>query len=88
MEEWPFKGVPEKKAQKALMEGRRPKLYTDIYNSTEPVVVAIREAMYMCHEQDPVERATSRAVETYLKSQLEDLDPGRLDEWMKVTKKV
>lgn len=38
--------------------------------------------MYMCHEQDPKVRATARAVEGYLKGELEQLDPGRLEKWL------
>lgn len=79
---WPFHGVKEKNAKKRVKKGGRPPLYADIVNSTDPIDVALRTAMYMCHEQEVAERASSRKVETYLKEQLEEIDPGRLDAWM------
>lgn len=85
MERWPFQGTPDKKAQKAIKSGKRPSLYKDVYNSTHPEDVAIREAMFMCHEQDPKVRATAREVATYLKDQLEHLDPGRIEKWLQQT---
>lgn len=83
MDQWPFKGVKEKKAIKMIMNGRRPEIYTDVWNSTDPSDVALKNAMFMCHEQDPKIRSTSREVETYLLEQLEKIDPGRLDTWPK-----
>lgn len=81
MDQWPFRGVPEKKAIKRIKNGKRPVLYIDIWNSTDPPVVALRNAMFMCHEQDPSMRASSREIETYLMEELEKIDPGRLDTW-------
>jgi hypothetical protein len=43
--------------------------------------MALKKAMIMCYEQDPVTRASAREVETFLKQRLEELDPGRLKEW-------
>ena len=82
MEKWPYQGVPDKKAQKAIKRGERPDLYRDVNDSKNPADVAIKEAMNMCHEHDPKKRATARAVEAYLKEQLEKLDPGRLEKWL------
>ena len=86
MDQWPFKGVQEKKAIKMVKQGKRPDIYKDIWNSTDPAVLALKNAMFMCHEQDPKVRATSREVETYLTEELEKIDPGRLDAWPKPTK--
>lgn len=86
MDEWPFHREQEKQAKKMVRNGERPFLYTDVWNSTDPVVVTLKEAMFMCHEQDPVERASARAVETFLKAELEKLDPGRLDAWLQSAK--
>lgn len=79
---WPYHGVKEKTAKKNVVKGVRPVLFADIVDSTDPIDIAIRTAMYMCHETDPVERASARQVETYLKERLEEIDPGRLDEWL------
>ena len=61
MERWPFHTTPDKKAQKAVKKGERPSLYQDVVDSTDPATVAIRQAMYMCHEQDPNDRATQES---------------------------
>ena len=82
MERWPYSGTPDKKAQHAIKHGERPPLYKDVKESTDPIDVAIKEAMFMCHEQDPKVRATARQVEAYLKDQLDKLDPGRLESWL------
>lgn len=81
MEETPFEDEDSKKVRKLVMKGVRPSVYVDVWNSTDPIVQSLKEAMIMCHEQDPVKRATAREVETHLKSKLEELDPGRLRSW-------
>jgi hypothetical protein len=43
--------------------------------------MALKEAMIMCHEGEPKDRASARDLEVYLKSKLEEFDPGRLKEW-------
>jgi serine/threonine protein kinase len=80
-EEWPFQGVNVEEAQKQVMEGVRPTFYKDIWDSTHPIDVALKEAMMMCHAQKPSERATARQVEQYLIAVLEKVDPGRLAQW-------
>lgn len=40
------------------------------------------------YDQDPNKRASAREVETYLKERLEEIDPGRLDHWMKALEKA
>ena len=79
--EWPFDEYDTKEMQDLVAEGERPSIDYDIWNSTDPVDQTLKQAMIMCHKQEPRERATARQVETYLKSQMQKLDPGRLEEW-------
>lgn len=74
--EWPFSEVEEKEAKRLVKEGYRPSFDADVWNSTHPVDQALKEAMIMCHEQDPEHRATSRHVEAYLRSRLAALYPN------------
>lgn len=39
------------------------------------------------HITDPEKRTPAREVETYLKKALEEIDPGRLDSWLKILAK-
>lgn len=74
-EEWPFLDMKPEKARNLIKEGYRPSFDAEIWNSTDPVDKALKEAMIMCHEQNPKERATARQVETFLKGKLRELDP-------------
>jgi serine/threonine protein kinase len=80
-EELPFQDTRSKSVPDLVMKGVRPSIYYDIWNSTDPIVMALKEAMIMCHEGEPEDRASARQVEVYLKSKLEEFDPGRLKEW-------
>jgi serine/threonine protein kinase len=80
-EEVPFADEKAKDVPDLVMDGVRPSIYYDVWNSTDPIVQALKEAMIMCHEHEPEERATAREVEVYLKSKLDEFDPGRLREW-------
>jgi hypothetical protein len=81
MSEWPFSEVSATEAKKSVKEGLRPSFYPDVWNSTDPVDQALKDAMFLCHEQEQDERSTARQVEDYLKAKLRELDPGRLEEW-------
>jgi len=81
MEETPFHSDDSKSARKKVMKGMRPEVYNDVWESKDPIIQALKEAMIMCHEQDPEKRASARKVETFLKSKLEKFDPGRLRKW-------
>jgi len=83
-QEWPFDGIKSKEAQALVKKGERPSIYKDIWNSPDPVIQALKEAMIMCHEQSATERASAREVEVFLKKKLEEFDPGRLNEWARV----
>ena len=80
-EELPFQDRKMKDVPDLVMEGVRPSIYYDVWNSTDPIVQALKEAMIMCHEGDPDERASALELETFLKQKLEEHDPGRLQEW-------
>lgn len=72
---WPYDDVRSSKAQEMVMEGKGPTVYWDVWNSTEPVNQTLKTAMMMCHTREPDERPSSREVESFLKKQLEELDP-------------
>jgi tRNA(Met) C34 N-acetyltransferase TmcA len=73
-EEWPFGNVKTAKAIETVRNGGRPSIYSDIWNSTDPVTVLIKKAMIHCHEQEPEDRWTARQVEQFLNRGLKDLD--------------
>lgn len=77
----PFNELKSEEAIKLVVKGMRPTIYEDVWNSTDLVDQTLIEAMIMCHAQKPRDRATARQVETYLKTQMRKLDPGRLEEW-------
>ena len=79
--DWPFDDVDDEEAAALVQKGTRPNIYEDVWNSTDPVDQVLKKAMMMCHQQDPVERAKARDVETLLKDAMKKLDPGRLEEW-------
>lgn len=79
--EYPFGDVDADEAQQSIIEGRRPSFYLDIWNSTDPVIVALKSIMILCHEQEPKDRPSARYVVSFLKSKLRELDPGRLELW-------
>jgi serine/threonine protein kinase len=80
-EEYPFARIKTDEAKQLVMDGVRPDVYIDIWNSTDPVIQALKEAMILCHEHDPEKRISARELETFLKSQMREFDPGRLEEW-------
>jgi hypothetical protein len=79
--ELPFYDVDSEKVYKLVKRGRRPSIYADIWNSTDPVNMALKEAMLMCHDQDPKERSSARQVEMFLTQKMQELDPEELTEW-------
>ena len=80
---WPFEDLSDRDAMKEVMEGRRPPVAPEIWNSTDPVDVVLKEAMVECHRQDQKKRATAREIETLLVGKLKELDPGTLEVWEK-----
>lgn len=79
--EYPFEDTDAETAQKLVVDGHRPSIYVDVWNSTDPIDQALKEIMIRCHEQDPIDRPSAREVETYLTGMVRKLDPGRLEEW-------
>ncbi|GKY97761.1 hypothetical protein MPSEU_000734300 [Mayamaea pseudoterrestris] len=79
--EFPFQDVRSKTARHQVKSGHRPSVYADVWNSTDPAIKAIKQAMIMCHVQNQTERASMRQVETFLRASLEAIDPGRLKAW-------
>lgn len=74
-QQWPWKDIKEKEAQRRVKRGERPEVPKSIHNSHDPVDKTLIQAMRMCHKQDPKQRATARQVETFLKDKLRELDP-------------
>jgi serine/threonine protein kinase len=81
MQNYPFRDTRWKEAAKLVQEGHRPHVFPHVWNSTHPVDQVLKQAMIMCHAQEPEDRATARQVETYLQQELQRLDPGRLESW-------
>jgi hypothetical protein len=79
--EYPFADIEADEAQKLVIQGHRPTFYIDVWNSTDPVDKAIKAIMIRCHEQDPLLRPSSRDVALYLSSFLNQVDPGRIEQW-------
>lgn len=79
--EWPFADLKQDEAADKVMQGIRPAVYEDLWNSTDPVDMALKEAMIICHAQDPKERPTARELENYFRKIMRDIDPGRLEDW-------
>lgn len=73
-EEYPFHGMDSEEAQALVMNGHRPSFYLDIWNSTDPVIQALKSIMIQCHEQDPNDRPSAREVEMYLKTIVRQYD--------------
>jgi hypothetical protein len=81
MEDYPFGDHSTKHARHAVKHGRRPHLSEGILNSTDASIVAMREAMALCHVEDPNTRASARQVQVFLMARLEMINPARLREW-------
>jgi hypothetical protein len=79
--EYPFEDTDADKAQQLVVEGHRPSIYYDVWNSTDPVDLALKSIMIRCHEQDPGDRPSAREIEIYFKEMVRELDPGRLEMW-------
>lgn len=80
-EDAPFRDVNFKDVSKAVIEGKRPSVYYDVWNSTDRIVQTLKSAMMMCHRHDPVDRPTARDLETLLKTAMKTYDPGTLESW-------
>ena len=80
-EEWPFQDLNEKEAQERVMKGLRPSFDENVWNSTDLVDQALKQAMLMCHEQNAADRASAREVESFLKGRVRELMPGSIV-WM------
>lgn len=79
--DWPFYDVSQETAMELVQNGTRPSVYTDLWFSTDPVHVALKEAMIMCHEHNATERATARTVEQFLIRAMRQLDGQQLEAW-------
>jgi len=79
--EWPFKEMDSKEARHMVKHGYRPSFYADVWNSTDPYDIVVKEAMLKCHEQKPQDRASARELANLMMKKLEQLDPGLLESW-------
>ena len=62
------KSIPERilEVREELIRGQFPPLKEIYRNSKDPNVLAIKEAMVMCHEPNPNKRSTAREVAQFL----------------------
>lgn len=79
--DWPFYDVPLETAYELVKNGTRPSIFEDLWYSTDPVNVALREAMIMCHEHYATDRPSARYIEQYLLDKIREVDPSFLDTW-------
>jgi len=78
---WPFEDDSDEEAREKVKRGDRPAIPREIWESTDPSLKALKEAMFLCHEQDPKKRATAREVETFLIDSLLKQNPDALRQW-------
>lgn len=67
----PFEGVKQEKAKKQVMEGKRPKMPSEVKESDDIAIQAILAATKKCWEQDPKDRAPASEIRDELKSVME-----------------
>jgi hypothetical protein len=79
--EWPFHDVTLETAYELVRNGTRPSIFADLWYSDDPVNMALKHAMILCHEHNATERASARTVERYLIDRMLELDPGYLQTW-------
>ena len=79
--ERPFKGVSSDEAMQMVMNGTRPTMHEDVWNSSDPITQTLIQAMKMCQEHSPHKRASAREVERFLKNAMKKYDPGTLERW-------
>lgn len=70
----PWEDTPSEKANKAVMEGKRPKVPSSIKSSEDPADLAIRKMMYKCWEQKPDDRPRARYMADYFLKKLNEWD--------------
>ena len=76
-EEWPFEDIEDEiQAQELVMQGVRPSFDAFVWNSSDPVDQALKEAMIMCHQQNVTKRSSARQVESFLQGKVDELFPG------------
>jgi hypothetical protein len=71
----PFTDTSADTAQELVKNGTRPSVYHDIWYSDDSIIQALKDVMIMCHQQDPNERASARAVEAFLTRKVREFDP-------------
>jgi serine/threonine protein kinase len=78
---WPFEEYTDEEAQEQVKTGLRPTFPMEIWNSSDSNLQAVKEAMILCHEQEPSQRATARQIEAVLLQALQKQRPNILQEW-------
>jgi len=67
----PFEGIKAEKANKQVMEGKRPKIPSEVKESEDIAIQAILAATKKCWIQDPMERPPASEIRDELKSVME-----------------
>lgn len=68
---------PKEELNKLVKEGRLPTIPESVTESTDPEVVAIREAMLQCYTYDPKKRPSAREIASSLQQTLDSLKKKR-----------
>lgn len=77
----PFTRFDQYKAAEMLSRGERWNMSDTILESTDPAIVAMRNMTVLCHTHEPERRPTMPQVRDYLMAALEQVDPGRIEQW-------
>ena len=80
---YPWREQYWRHAAKLVLDGKRPPVIQEVWENADkdPALKALIQAMVMCQDQAPEDRATALEVLEYLQDQLEKIDPGRLEAW-------
>lgn len=73
----PWEETGSEKAHKAIIEGKRPKIPSEVLSSEDPVDVALRKVMHQCWEHKPEDRPRARALADYLSKELSALSSDK-----------
>jgi serine/threonine protein kinase len=69
----PFEGEKESKAQKKVINGKRPEIPDEVLKSDDIAIKAILSATRQCWEQNPIDRPTAAEVRDQLKNVIDKM---------------
>jgi serine/threonine protein kinase len=74
----PFEGEKESKAQKKVINGKRPKIPDEVLKSDDIAINAILSVTRKCWEQSPSDRPTAAEVRDQLKNVIDKMKSRHL----------